>query len=113
MNKKSTVADESRTTLKLHKLQVFRWFHDNQGKEYSAIEKPLDTPKLISERLAWVRKYFDLLTDENAPVAYIDEKFFCTTNQHRKIKKLPIGHHESSGAYFTPAPKIRSRCFPI
>ena len=60
-----------------------------------------------------MRTYSDLLTDENALVTYIDEKFFCTTNRRRKIKKLPIGHHESAGPYFTLAPKIRSRRFPI
>ena len=57
--------------------------------------------------------YFNLLTNENAPVVYIDEKFVYTTNRPREINKLPIGHRESAGADFTPTPKIRSRRFPI
>ena len=46
---KSCIVEESRPSLKMHPLQLFRWFVSNKGKELSPKEKPLDTPahKLI------------------------------------------------------------------
>ena len=84
MNAKSVSPSETRTTLSLHLLKVYRWFCNNNRKEIPAKQKPLDTPDLIEKRLEWMGKYFDLLTNDNKGIAYIDEKWFYTTNR-RKI----------------------------
>ena len=78
-----------------------------------AKEKPLDTPELIKKRLAWVNKYYELLTNVDSPIAYIDEKWFYTTNRRRKVKKLPLAPHEEEGADKIVIPKMRSRRFPV
>ena len=61
----------------------------------------------------WVRKWWDLLTDQSQPVCYLDEKWFCITNRRRKIERLPLGDGEAPGSDFIPAPKMRSRRFPV
>ena len=76
-------------------------------------EKPLDTPELIEKRNKWVREHFDLLTDKNKGIAYIDEKWFYVTNHRRKVKRLPLGPHEKEGDNSIELPKTRSRRFPI
>ena len=113
MNVKSACPSEVRPTLSLHRLQILRWFHDNNGKEHSPKEKPLDTPELMKLREEWVREHHNLLTDNNAPIAYIDEKWFYTTNRRRKIKKLPLGPNEKEGDDAIIIPKMRSRRFPV
>ena len=112
MNAKSDTY-EDRPTLSLHRLQLMHWFNVKGGKERSAIEKPLDTPELIKSRLEWVRKWYDILTNPNEVVTYLDEKWFYTTNRRRKIKTLPPGVHEEVGDDEVPQPKIRSRRFPV
>ena len=37
----------------------------------------------------WVNDYWNILTNENDPVAFIDEKCFYTTNRRKKVKHLP------------------------
>ena len=54
-----------------------------------------------------------LLTEKNAHVTYLDEKWFYTTNRRRKIKKLPRAADEDEGADYYSQPKVRSRRFPI
>ena len=70
----------------MHPLQLYRWFVSNKGKELSPKEKPLDTPAHKSNRLIWVKDWYDVLTDKYANVAMLDEKWFYTTNRRRKIK---------------------------
>ena len=70
------------------------------GKEFAPTTKPLDTPQHIKQRNEWVRKWYDLLTNVNSPVAYLDEKWFYTTNRRRKMKKLPKGDDEQEGVNF-------------
>ena len=91
MNVKSAVPDETHLTLTLSRLQVNKWFNDNNGKETSPKEKPFDTPKLIKERFEWVHEWYEKLTDPSTPVAYLDEKWFYATNRRRKLKRLPKG----------------------
>ena len=81
MNSKSAAPSEFWETLSLHRLQLFRWFQSSNGKEISPKEKPLDTPELIKQRLKWVRDHYELLTDKSKGIAYIDEKWFYTTNR--------------------------------
>jgi len=57
-----------------------------------------------------VRKWYDLLTDPNAPVIYLDEKWFYTTNRRRRIKKL-LHHPEEGEVDLPPPPKVLSRRF--
>ena len=113
MNEKSHRTPQNQPILTLHRVQLLRWFIDNGGKELSSKEKPLDTPELIEKRYAWVSKYYDILTDNNIPVAFIDEKWFYTTNRRRKIKKIPLRQHETVGDDFLLLPKMRSRRFPV
>ena len=51
MNLKSEVPGEIQTSLSLHHHQVWMWFILEGGKEYSLIEKPLDTDKQKQKRL--------------------------------------------------------------
>ena len=60
-----------------------------------------------------MRKYYNLLTNEKAPVTYLDEKWFYTTNRRRKIKKLPRSLDEEEGVDVAPPPKVQSRRFPV
>ena len=49
----------------------------------------------------------------DAPVTYLDKKWFYTSNCHRRIKKLPRGRHEEEGVDTYKQPKVRSRRFPV
>ena len=91
MNLKSEAEGETRATLSLHMLQLNRWFQEQGGKEKSSKKKPLDTPDHMEKRLQWVREHWDLLTNPDMPVTYLDEKWFYVTNGRRKIKRLPLG----------------------
>ena len=106
MNEKSAIEGEQRTTLFLSRKQVADWFKSQGGKEYSPKEKPLDTPEHKRLRKIWVRDWWDILTDEKAPVAYIDEKWFYTTNRRQKLKKLPLGEDEEKDADSFVQPKM-------
>ena len=44
MNQKSSIPNETRCNLSLHRLQLYRWFVDNSGKITSPKEKPIYTP---------------------------------------------------------------------
>ena len=112
MNAKSTVLSTHPTTT-LSQRQANHWFAAQGGKESAPTTKPLDTPDHIEKRNKWVRKWFALLTDLLVPVAYLDEKWFYTTNFRRKIKRLPKSEEEEEGDDFIPQPKVRSRRFPI
>ena len=113
MNKKSATQEEDRPTLTLHRLQVYRWWKKNKGKELSAKEKPLLTNELKNERIAWVQKWGELFSDPSTPVCYLDEKWFYTSSRRRKIKFLPPGPGEEAGAALIIRPKIRSRRYPV
>ena len=53
------------------------------------------------------------MTDIEAPVTYLDEKWFYTTNRRRRVKKLPRGPDEEEGIDFVPPQKVLSRRFPV
>ena len=44
------------------------------------IEKALLTTEHKTRRVEWARRWFDILSDPTAPVAFLDEKWFYTTN---------------------------------
>ena len=79
----------------------------------SPIEKPLDTLTHIQARIEWVRKYYDLLTDDDSPVAFLDEKWFYTTNRRNKLKHLPLQPGEAPGSDKLYRSKMRCRCHPV
>lgn len=112
MNDKS-MRDTLKATLSLHELQVFRWFQSHNGKEISPIEKPLDTKKHCSDRLTWVQVNYPLLTDVHSAVAFLDEKWFYTTNRRSKLKYLPLQEGEEVGADKISRPKMRNRRYPV
>jgi hypothetical protein len=79
MNEKSAVPGEQRPTISLSRKQLAKWFKDSNGREISAVEKPLLTTEHKLKRVAWARDNFDLLSDPTKPVAFLDEKWFYTT----------------------------------
>ena len=119
MSAKSATPDEDRLTISLHRLQLFRWWKKQGGKEKSSIEKPRLTPEHCGKRLDWIEKWEDVATDPNIPVAYLDEKWFYTATRRRKIKMLPLSDEELSSPNLASvhaseaSPKIRSRRHPV
>jgi hypothetical protein len=80
MNLKSAAPAEDRAELSLSRRQVRSWFKANGGIERSAKEKPLLTEEMKKKKLAWGRKWGAILTDPEAPVAMLDEKWFYKRN---------------------------------
>ena len=119
MSAKSATPDEDSLTISLHRLQLFRWWKKQGGKEKSSIEKPRLTPECCRKRLDWIEKWEDITTDPNIPVAHLDEKWFYTAAQRRKIKMLPLSDEELSSPNLASihaseaSPKIRSRRCPV
>ena len=120
MNSKSATAEETRMNITLHSFQLYRWWKKNGGKEKSSIEKPKLTKEHCRQRLEWIEKWAEITTDPNAPVAYLDEKWFYTRSRRRKIKLLPLSSHEEKNTANLIAlraaensPKIRSRRYPV
>ena len=119
MSAKSATPDEDRLTISLRRLQLFRWWKKQGGKEKSSIEKPRLTPEYCRKRLDWIEKWEDITTDPNIPVACLDEKWFYTTTRRRRIKMLPLSDEELSSPNFASihaseaSPKIRSRRYPL
>ena len=116
MSAKSATPDEDRLTISLHRLQLFRWWKKQGGKEKSSIEKPRLTPEHCRKRLDWIEKWEDITTDPNIPVACLDEKWFCTAARRRKIKMLPGPIHslasltvQRNGNYRTLGQWLRSQ----
>ena len=95
------------------KYQLINWFHKNGGKEISPIEKPLDTDEHKQTRIEWVRSYYNILTNENYAVGFLDEKWIYTTNRRRRLKHLPKANFEEDGVDKIRYPKILSRRFPV
>ena len=112
MNEKSAVPGEERPSITISKWQLVDWFKNNGGVEKSPIEKPLLTKEHKEKRVLWARKWFKKLTDPEIPVAYLDEKWFYTTNRRRVMKKLPKGEDEIKIPEYQK-PKIRSQRYPV
>ena len=112
MNQKSAT-DPNQPTTTISRYQLEAWFKKEGGKDFAPTSKPLDTPEHIEKRMQWVRTYYELLTNETAPVTYLDEKWFYTTNRRRRVKKLPRGPNEEEGVDIVPPQKVRSRHFPV
>jgi len=113
VNFKSAVPGEERPTLSVSRRQLAAWFAANNGKEVSAIEKPLLTSEHRQQRVEWARRWFDTLRDPLAPVAFLDEKWFYTTNRRRKLKVLPKNEEEAGQPVPYRRPRIRSRRYPV
>jgi hypothetical protein len=113
INAKSASPGEGRPTLSLSRRQLSRWFQDQGGKETSAIEKPLLTTDHKRQRQVWARKWWDLFCDPTAPKAFLDEKWFYTTNRRRRLKMLPTLAHEVGQVTGYKRPRIRSRRYPV
>ena len=77
---KSAVTDKGRPSLNLHRLQVYRWFKSNGGKEKSTIEKMLLTSEHKAARLRWVDDWAEILKQK---------WFYTATARGRKIKFCP------------------------
>ena len=118
MNAKSAAPDESRMTISIHRLQLYRWWKKEGGTEKSSIEKPRLTAEHRQQRLEWIDKWAAIMTDESKPVVYLDEKWFYTTSRRRKLKLLPLSEEEDKDPNLAMimasenSPKIRSRRYP-
>ena len=64
-------------------------------------------------RKGWAIHNYGLLTNPQAAVASIDEKWFYRTSRCWKLKVLKLGPHEKEGADKIVFPKMLSRRFPI
>ena len=76
----STSCLDNRPNIDISAYQLRKWFYDNNGKEISSFEKPLDTKEHCNKRKEWVIDHYGLLTSEYIPVAYLDEKWFFHVN---------------------------------
>ena len=113
MNQKSAVVGEERRTLNMDRKQLAKWFKQQNGKEKSPIEKPLLTEQHKNDRLLWAQTHFDKLSNPSVPFAFLDEKWFYTTNRRRKVKILPKADCEQTAPDIVELPRIRSRRFPV
>lgn len=113
MNLKSAAPGEERPTISISRRQVADWFKRLGGKEVSPIEKPLLTTDHKRKRVEWARKWFDLLADPTKPVAFLDEKWFYTTNCRQRLKILPTTDDENGRVRPPRRPRIRSRRYPV
>ena len=113
MNALSRRTSDNRPALDLNRRMLNRWFEDNQGKEISSVEKPLDTPKHKTLRKDWAIDNYGLLTCKYSPVCYIDEKWFYRVNRRRKLKVLPRGKYENKDIMTVIKNKMLSRRYPI
>ena len=91
INEKSAIDSSPLPTTNFSRRQIQNWFKQQGGKERIPTTKPLDTPEYTAKRMRWVRKWYDILTNKEIPVAYLDKKWFYTTNRWRKMKQRPRG----------------------
>jgi hypothetical protein len=113
INARSAAPGEGRPTLSISRRQLADWFLGQGGKEVSPIENPLLTTEHKEKRVAWAQKWFDFFCNPEAPVAFLDEKWFYTTNRRRKLKILPSNNNEMGQVAQYRRPRIRSRQYPV
>ena len=64
MNMKSRSPSGSRSAISLSRYQVNNWFISNNGKEYLAVDNPLDIADHRKKCLVWVREHhFNLMNE--------------------------------------------------
>ena len=112
MNLKSSCPGETRPTLSLSRRQLALWFQEQGGKEISSTEKPLLTDEHKTKRVSWAREHFKLFSDTTVPIAFLDEKWFYTTNRRKNLKVLPQAASENLVEPYK-RPRIRSRRYPV
>ena len=76
------------------------------------MERPLLTTQHKARRVEWAWRWYHILSDPTAPVAFLDEKWFYTTNRRRKVKILPTDVSEVGNVHAYRLPRVRSRRFP-
>lgn len=113
MNDKSAVIGEGRPTISISRRQLATWFKRQHGKERSPIEKPMLTDEHKRNRVRWALEHFSKIERTDTPIAFLDEKWFYTTNRRRRLKVLPQGESEQNAPDAVAVPKIRSRRYPV
>ena len=83
----------------------------NGGKEVSVVERPLLTREPKERRVQWVQRWYDILSDPSAAVAFLDKKWFYISNQRRKVKKMPTDVTEVGPINAHRKPRVQSRRF--
>ena len=83
-----------------------------RGEGGKCIRETTLTKDHKEQRVAWAEKWAAILGDPSAPVAFLDEKWFYTTNRRRSMKILPTTTHEAGQVQPYRPPRIRSRRHP-
>ncbi|MGH3054917.1 MAG: hypothetical protein ACRDL7_08070, partial [Gaiellaceae bacterium] len=109
MSLHSKVPGETRPQVDISKGQVRRWFKRHRGKEKRLAPKPLLTEELKGKRLFWAQEILQMLERRDFYYAFLDEKWFYTTSRRKKMKSLPQGPFEATGAERVYLPRMRSR----
>eukprot|EP00957_Ditylum_brightwellii_P058755 4454392-Ditylum_brightwellii.AAC.1 len=63
--------------------------------------------------MRWATQEFKRVFSTDFYRAFLDEKWFCTTSRHRKIKFLPPGQGEDTDSINKKHPEIISRRHPV
>ena len=95
MNNKANI-DYINMSLKMNKINLFRWFKTHGGHEKSCTPKPLLTAEMKKERVKWSKNQKALIKKYGKAfyACFLDEKWFYTTSRRRKRKVLPPGPDE-------------------
>lgn len=77
--------------------------------------KPRLTEEQKVERVTWSQNWRENLADNefNNYYCFLDEKWFFTTSQRKKLKILPQAEFETCEDADVNLPKLRSRRFPV
>ena len=76
MNQKNSIPSKTRCIFSLHKLQLYRWFIDNSGKNCLQKKSLQILLSIRLKRKMWVKDWYTLLTDKFANVAMLDKQWF-------------------------------------
>ena len=115
MNNKSEVRAEQRPSTNFNTMNLFRWFHQQGGKDKSPIEKPYLTEDQKKERKKWCQDEKERIDTwgEDLYACFLNNKWFYTTSRRRKIKHLPASAKENAADVAPPLLMTRSRRHPV
>ncbi len=88
--------------------QLKQWFSNMKGKQLSPNEKPYLTPEHLAVRLDYANRMLQMQR-EGRHICYLDEKWFYTTTQRKKLKYVPRQPYEAIGADYVRRRKVVSR----
>ena len=115
MNSKAASMDEVHEATKFNSTNALWWFKREGGNLKSPVEKPSLIPEMKRERVLGCLREKKRIRDwaENFHACFLDEKWFYTTSQRRKLKVLPSDPGEDPAEVAPHVPTIHSRRFPV